>query len=121
MRKKRLGPGRMTELMAVAIGQACAFIIVISRRAFGGADQHALAGQDQVDPGLLRGRIRFDCGEAFALRVSDNPGNGLGMIDNIMWHIRYQIGGLARLDDERIRKAVLIQPVQRFHAVGPGF
>ena len=87
MMKEGFGTRGVAELVPVLVGEACSFIIVVAGRAFSVSDQHALPGQDQVHPGVLRGTLGFDRLKSFALGMADHVGDGRGMVDNIVRNI----------------------------------
>ena len=78
---------RMAELVPVLVGETGAFIIVIAWRALGIADQHALPGQDEIDPGFLRRSVRLYGLQALTLAMADNGRDRIGVIDNIVRHV----------------------------------
>ena len=87
MRKESPRAPWVSELVAILVTQSGAFIIVVARRALGIADQHALTGQDEIHPRVLRfeGRLHGRC--LNLLSMGHHGTDRIGMVNNIVRHV----------------------------------
>src|SRR5262249_7133848 len=97
-----------------------AFVVVIPRRAVGGAAEPRRRGQQDFDPGVLRFLADLDLARTPGDRVLHDAGNHSSRLRQIVWNVGNEVGTLDWLDKEGVGKSVNVNPMQRPHAFGPG-